>query len=117
MTRLMTGVFVAAGLAAALGARSQGQTPAPTAGRGLRVEVTVPSAVRGEPVTGRVYVMIARTNDREPRLQIGRTGTPFFGRDVEMLPPGRAAVLDQTDLGTPVASMKELPPGDYWVQG
>ena len=77
----------------------------------------MPPAVRGEPVTGRVYVMIARTNDREPRLQIGRTGTPFFGRDVEMLPPGRAAVLDQTDLGTPVASMKELPPGDYWVQG
>jgi len=113
----MTAVFVAAGLAAALGARAQGQTPAPTAGRGLRVEVTVPPAVRGEPVTGRVYVMIARTNDREPRLQIGRTGTPFFGRDVELLPPGRAAVLDQTDLGTPVASMKEIPPGDYWVQG
>ena len=77
----------------------------------------MPPAVRGEPVTGRVYVMIARTNEREPRLQIGRTGTPFFGRDVEMLPPGRAAVLDQTDLGTPVASLKDIPPGDYFVQG
>ena len=73
--------------------------------------------MRKEPVTGRVYVMIARTNDREPRLQIGRTGTPFFGRDVEMLPPGRAAILDQTDLGTPVASLKDIPPGDYFVQG
>jgi hypothetical protein len=100
---------VTAGLAA--------QTREPVAGRGLRVEVSVPSAVRKEPVTGRVYVMIARTNEREPRLQIGRTGTPFFGRDVEMLPPGRAAVLDQTDLGTPVASLKDIPPGEYFVQG
>jgi hypothetical protein len=135
MTRLLTGVLVALALALALGsaldpstasgspgATSRGDARAlaqgkPTSGRGLRVEVTVPPAVRAEPVTGRVYVMIARTNDREPRLQIGRTGTPFFGRDVEMLPPGRAAVLDQTDLGTPVASMRDLPPGDYWVQG
>jgi putative esterase len=91
--------------------------PAPAAGRGVRVEITVPPSVRDEPVTGRVYVMVARTDEREPRLQIGRTGTPFFGRDVTMLPPGRAAILDQTDLGTPVASLKDIPPGDYVVQG
>lgn len=102
-------------LAVSLGAQ-QRDTTSPS-GRGLRVEVTVPASIRKEPVTGRVYVMVARDNQREPRLQIGRTGTPFFGRDVEMLPPGRAAVLDVTDLGTPVASMKDLPPGDYWVQG
>jgi hypothetical protein len=109
MTRFISGVLVAAGLAMGLSA----QTPT---GRGVRVEVTVPQSVRSEPVTGRVYVMVARTNEREPRLQIGRTGTPFFGRDVEMLPPGRAAVLDATDLGTPVASLKDIPPGDYFVQ-
>lgn len=103
-------------LAVSLGAQ-QRDTPTPAAGRGLRVEITVPPSIRKEPVTGRVYVMVARDNQREPRLQIGRTGTPFFGRDVEMLPPGRAAVLDATDLGTPVASVKDLPPGDYWVQG
>lgn len=100
--------------AGSLGAQ---QRDTAVAGRGLRVEITVPPSIRKEPVTGRVYVMVARDNQREPRLQIGRTGTPFFGRDVEMLPPGRAAVLDVTDLGTPVASMKDLPPGDYWVQG
>ena len=77
----------------------------------------MPPSVRKEAITGRVYVMIAKTNDREPRLQIGRTGTPFFGRDVDMLPPGRAAILDQSDLGTPVASLKDIPPGEYFVQG
>ncbi len=114
MPRLITTAALAAVFAVAVGAE---QRESPAAGRGLRVEVTVPPSIRGEPVTGRVYVMVARANDREPRLQIGRTGTPFFGRDVDLLPPGRAAVLDASDHGTPVASMKDLPPGDYWVQG
>jgi hypothetical protein len=61
--------------------------------------------------------MLAHTDDREPRLQIGRTGTPFFGRDVEMLPPGRAAIIDASDLGTPVESLKDIPAGEYFVQG
>ncbi len=90
---------------------------APAAGRGVRVEVSFPASVHAGPVTGRVYVMVSRTNDREPRLQIGRTGTPFFGRDVEKLAPGQAAIIDVTDLGTPVASLRDLPPGDYFVQG
>ena len=114
MSRLISTAALAAVFAVAVGAE---QRETPVAGRGLRVEVTVPPAIRGEPVTGRGYVMVARANDREPRLQIGRTGTPFFGRDVDMLPPGRATVLDASDHGTPVASMKDLPPGDYWVQG
>jgi hypothetical protein len=117
--RLLTGSLTALALAFAVWLApiaAQNRTP-PPAGRGLKVEVTVPPSIRSEPVTGRVYVMVARTDEREPRLQIGRTGTPFFGRDVTMLPPGRAAILDQTDLGTPVASLKDIPPGDYFVQG
>ena len=105
-------------LAGALGAQStRPQIPARSPfERGLRVEITVPAAVRATPVTGRVYFIVARTGDREPRLQIGRTGTPFFGRDVDNLAPGQAAIIDVTDLGTPVASLKDLPPGDYVVQ-
>lgn len=112
MSRALVTALVLIASLSTLGAQKREAPP-----RGPRFEVTVPPTVRGEAVTGRVYVMVARDNDREPRLQIGRTGTPFFGRDVEMLPPGRAAVLDVTDLGTPVASLKDLPPGDYWVQG
>lgn len=112
MSRALVTALVLIASLSTLGAQKREAPP-----RGPRFEVTVPPTVRGGAVTGRVYVMVARDNDREPRLQIGRTGTPFFGRDVEMLPPGRAAVLDVTDLGTPVASLKDLPPGDYWVQG
>lgn len=111
----LTVVLALAGVLGAQSARPQAPARSPFA-RGLRVEITVPAAVRATPVTGRVYFIVARTGDREPRLQIGRTGTPFFGRDVENLAPGQAAVIDATDLGTPVASLKDLPPGDYVVQ-
>jgi hypothetical protein len=63
-----------------------------------------------------VYLMIASKNDPEPRIQIGRTGAPFFGRDIEQLAPGQTAVIDASDLGSPVTSLSEIPPGDYYVQ-
>ncbi len=68
------------------------------------------------PITGRVYVMITRATDREPRLQVGRVGIPFFGRDIEKLGPSEAAVIDATDLGSPVVSLAEIPAGEYLVQ-
>jgi hypothetical protein len=95
--------------------------PAQSSSRGkrapLRAEISVPPSVRAEPITGRVYFMISRTDDREPRLQIGRTGVPFFGRDVIDLAPGKPGVIDETDLGSPVESLRDIPPGDYFVQG
>jgi len=83
----------------------------------LRFEVSFPATVQSGPVTGRAYVMISRTNEREPRFQIGRTGVPFFGRDFEKVDPGKSVVIDETDLGSPVASLREIPPGEYFVQG
>lgn len=83
---------------------------------GLRFEVSYPASANPGPVTGRVFVMIARKSEPEPRLQIGRTGVPFFGRDIEALPAGKAAIIDATDLGSPVESLNDLPPGDYVVQ-
>src|SRR5512140_2820951 len=82
----------------------------------LRFEVSFPAAAHDGPITGRVFVMIAKTGDREPRLQIGRTGTPLFGRDVERLRPGQPALIDETDLGTPIESLRDIPAGDYVVQ-
>ena len=84
---------------------------------GLRFEISVPPAVHPEAITGRVYVMVTERPVPQPFLQIGRTGIPFFGRDIVELPPGEAATIDSTDLGTPAASLRDLPPGDYYVQG
>jgi hypothetical protein len=92
-----------------------------------RFEISYPPAVTPGPITGRVFVIITRSltvqpqqggaaTQREPRQQVGRVGVPFFGRDVEKLGPGQAAVIDATDLGTPVESLAEIPAGDYYVQ-
>ena len=62
--------------------------------------------------------MVTRTIDKqaEPRLQIGRTGVPFFGRDVERLQPEKIVSIDGSDLGTPLESINDIPAGDYYVQ-
>lgn len=82
-----------------------------------RFEIVYPASANQGPITGRVYVMITRTNDTEPRLQVGRTGIPFFGHDVERLKPGEAATIDGKDIGFPIDSLGGIPPGDYYVQG
>ena len=81
-----------------------------------RFEISYPAAANPGPITGRVFIMISRDSQREPRLQISRIGVPFFGRDVEKLAPGQAAVIDATDLGTPVESLTGIPAGTYYVQ-
>ena len=65
-------------------------------------------------VTGRVFVMISRTTEREPRLQIGRDGTPFFGQDVVGLEPGDAGIIDGTTLGD---QMRTFGVWDGWERG
>ena len=82
--------------------RAQTPTGWPSGRARLRFEVNIPASVRNEPTTGRVFVMLARANEIEPRFQIGRIGTPFFGRDVERLAPGGTAIVSGTDLGHPV---------------
>jgi len=110
--RVIQGVRVSLLFAAGLSAVASAQQPSR-----LRFEITVPSSVRAEPYTGRVYVMISRRSDPEPRLQIGRTGVPFFGHDVERVAAGAVAVVDGSDLGSPVENLKDIPPGEYYVQG
>ncbi len=83
----------------------------------ISFEISFPADIHEGPLTGRAYVMISRTDEREPRLQIGRNGAPFFGVDIEGLEPGAAAIIDDTVLGSPVDSLRFIPPGDYYVQG
>jgi hypothetical protein len=81
-----------------------------------KFEISYPKSANAGPITGRVYVMISRDAKTEPRLQVGRVGIPFYGHDIQKLPPGAAAVIDATDLGTPVESLSDIPAGDYYVQ-
>ncbi|HLA89973.1 MAG TPA: hypothetical protein VJL28_06055 [Gemmatimonadaceae bacterium] len=90
--------------------------PGPSGRAPARFEITIPASVRANPTTGRAYVIITRDTTREPRAQVGRVGAPLFGRDFERLAPGQAAVVDGSDLGTPVADLADIPAGEYTVQ-
>lgn len=107
--RVAIGLLVFAFFTAAKAVSAQSQ--------GLRFEVSVPESVHPGPITGRVFVILARNNDVEPRFQTGRMGVPFFGRDFEKLAPGDAAIIDNTDLGSPIENLNDVPAGDYFVQG
>jgi hypothetical protein len=93
---------------------------APLAGQrapGARFEIVVPSSLRTEPLTGRVFVFLAKDSVEEPRLKAGgMVSIPFFGMDVEQLKPGAAAVIDRRTGGYPLRSLDDLPAGDYYVQ-
>lgn len=84
----------------------------------LRFEISFPSSVHPEAITGRVFVMITKNEKREPRLLAGSwsRSVPFFGLDVERMKPGEVAVIDENILGYPPKSLSEIPPGDYYVQ-
>lgn len=91
----------------------------PTGLSAQSITLTLPAGVANAPVTGRAFVFVARTDRREPRLQAGaqRSSEPFFGVDVEALQPGAQVVIPTTTPGFPVATLAQLPPGDYVVQG
>lgn len=90
----------------------------------LRFVISFEKLVHENPVTGRVYVIISKDEEVRARLQRGfghqpvsqKTGDPFFGADVDELKPGEKAVIDVNTLGYPVSSLKDLPPGDYYIQ-
>lgn len=90
----------------------------------LRFEISLEKSVHVSPVTGRIYLIISKDKEVKERLQRGfghqpvsnKTGEPFFGTDVDQLTPGETAVIDVHTLGYPVSSLRDLPPGDYYVQ-
>lgn len=44
------------------------------------------------------------------------TSVPFFGADLQDLAPDSPAIVDDQAPGFPVASLRDLPAGDYYVQ-
>lgn len=85
---------------------------------GLKFSISFPAEAHEGNITGRVYAMISRTNKREPRFQVRRaTGIPFWGENVSGLNPGQAGVIDTESFGFPLKSIKDIPPGEYYVQG
>jgi len=71
-----------------------------------------------ELMDGRVFVLLSTDPSDEPRMQIDDTPQSqiMFGVDVEGVRPGQEIVVDEHADGYPVRSLRDLPPGEYFVQ-
>jgi hypothetical protein len=114
MTRSnLTVALLVAGSLAAGAVAIESRAPKP-----LRIEVSFPASLESKALDGRVLLAISR-RDTPPPLNAQMTGPgaqPMFGIDVNGLKPGQAAVIDGATRGWPVESLRDLPPGDYFVQ-
>jgi hypothetical protein len=84
----------------------------------LEFAVSFPESVGAEPLDGRVLVLLAVDEEREPRFQYGwgLASSQAFGVDVEQLAPGESAIVAADTFGWPLRRMETLEPGEYFVQ-
>ena len=84
----------------------------------LKFEIALPERAAGEPLQGRLLVLISAAAEGEPRFQVndGPQSAQVFGVDVDHWMPGSNRVVDGEAFGYPVAGLGGLPAGTYRVQ-
>lgn len=85
----------------------------------LRFEITIATGLVSSPQSGRLFVVMGRASQPEPRLTIGQTGmaaSPVFARDIGKYGEGITGTIDDTSAAFPIDSLAKLPAGDYYVQ-
>ena len=80
------------------------------------VEVSFARSAHAEPITGMVYFALSADGKTAPIQQTDPDGVPLFSKFVEQLQPGAAVAFDAGYRGHPAASLRDVPPGEYWVQ-
>ncbi len=68
---------------------------------------------------GRLLLLLSTNDKDEPRFQIndGLETQLVFGVDVEGMKPGDEIAIDESAFGYPLRNLKDIPAGDYYVQG
>ena len=85
----------------------------------LKFVINYPSEQDGNILEGRVLLMLAKSDESEPRFQItyqNHTGL-IYGVDALGKKPKGGVVIDGTVFGYPIESLDNIPAGEYWVQG
>jgi hypothetical protein len=90
----------------------------PTWTMAVEFQVSFPSEVEAGAVDGRVLLLFATSDEVEPRFLVrpGVRAIQVFGVDVDELAPNAPVRIDGSVFGYPIASLDELPPGQYMVQ-
>jgi hypothetical protein len=83
-----------------------------------QITVAFPPDVSPKPIDGRILLLLSSDPSQEPRMQINDSPDSqlVFGKTVDgMVPNQPVTITDQAD-GYPIRSLKDVPPGDYYVQ-
>lgn len=61
-----------------------------------------------------MLLIVAKTNEHEPCLQVGRglRSQPLYGVDEEALRPGHPAAIDAGTRGWPLETVGDIPAGE-----
>lgn len=88
-------------------------------GNSVKFTISFSDSLETQAQDGRLLLLLANNADREPRFQIGDglNTQLVFGVDVEGMKPGQEVSMDENAFGFPIRYLKDIPPGDYFVQG
>jgi hypothetical protein len=80
--------------------------------------VSFPGRLSGQPLDGRLLLVLSTDPSDEPRNQIDDSPRSqiVFGVTVDGWQPDHPQLVDNTAWGYPIRSLKDVPPGDYFVQ-
>jgi hypothetical protein len=81
-------------------------------------EIALPESAPQASYDGRLILIIAASEDKEPRDQVSADfdAAQIFGVNVDGWQRGEAARIDAQVLGFPAPSLDAVPAGEYWVQ-
>lgn len=111
MTRIAKQSFGVCALSAALACAGSGAMAA-------IFEIELPSSAPEAVYDGRLILIIAVADDKEPRYQVSADfgAAQIFGVNVEQWQRGEAARIDGQVLGFPARKLSDVPAGQYFVQ-
>ena len=80
--------------------------------------ITFPAQRSAQPLDGRMLLLLSTDPSAEPRMQINDTPKTqlVFGVDVDGLKPDQPVIMDEKAWGYPIRSLRDVPPGEYYVQ-
>jgi hypothetical protein len=89
-----------------------------SAADGPAFSVSFPKVRSAQPIDGRIFLLLSNDPSDEPRNQINDTpkSQMIFGIDVDGLQPEQAKLVDNSADGYPIKRLRDVPPGDYYVQ-
>ena len=83
------------------------------------INVSFSDSANTKNLDGRLLLMLSTNNEEEPRFQIGvgLKDQLVYGMNVDGLAPNTKVTFDETIFGFPTPSLKDITPGEYYVQG